>query len=103
VRPGEVTRFFFGILAALTFMMAMYGVWRIAHFPSPLSWRFAGLCLGAVLGFGVCRFFLARSALVTLFVVHFPTDPDPQRRAAPWLLPVACVTGVVALALVGFS
>lgn len=88
----------YGLLAALAFMIAMYGLWQAAYLP--LSWRFIRVCLGAVIGFGVCRFFLARSALVTVFVVHFPTDPDRLRRPAFWLLPAMCAAGVAALMLV---
>lgn len=88
----------FGLLAALAFMVATFGLWQAVYLP--LSWRFARVCLGAVIGFGVCRFFLARSALVTLFVVHFPTDPDRLRRPSFWLWASVCAAGVAALALV---
>lgn len=67
---------------------------------TPEAHRAAYVCLGAVIGFGVCRFFLARSALVTLFVVHFPTDPDRMRRPSFWLWAAVCAAGVVALILV---
>lgn len=91
-------RLCFGLLAALAFVVAMYGLWQAAYLP--LSWRFVRVCLGAVIGFGVCRFFLARSALITLFVVHLPTDPDRLRRPALWLFPAVCAAGVAALMLV---
>ncbi|MGD9710280.1 MAG: hypothetical protein AB7U65_10715 [Halothiobacillaceae bacterium] len=88
----------FGLLAALAFMVATFGLWQAVYLP--LSWRFARACLGAVIGFGVCRFFLARSGLVTLFVVHFPTDPDRLCRPSFWLWVSVCAAGVAALALV---
>ena len=91
-------RFGFGLLAALAFMVATFGLWQAVYLP--LSWHFARVCLGAVIGFGVCRFFLARSALVTLFVVHLPTDPDRLRRPSLWLWAAVCAAGVAALALV---
>lgn len=91
-------RFGCGLLAALAFIVATYGLWQAAYLP--LSWRFARVCLGAVIGFGICRFFLARSALVTLFVVRFPTDPDRLHLPARWLWFAVCVAGMTAVMLV---
>lgn len=41
-----------------------------------MSWPVFGACLGAILAFAVCRFFLARAGVIQRFLVSWPTDPD---------------------------
>ncbi len=77
-------QFGFGALAGLAFLTANFGVWRAAYAPA-MSWPVFGACLGAILAFAVCRFFLARAGVIQRFLVRWPTDPDRMPQPPGWL------------------
>ena len=77
-------QFGFGFLAGLAFLTSNLGVWRAAYSPV-MSWPVFGACLGAILAFAVCRFFLARAGVIQRFLVRWPTDPDRMPQPHGWV------------------